>query len=88
MPCRLGRDCFSCKGDAGCCLCEVDEEVLCGILYGVVADEAHRPGEEDVPRHSVIYAVVQVIEAGLKFGIVLWPNVSSKIVHSELDPKA
>ena len=75
-------------GDAGCCLWGVDEEVLCGVLYGVVDDEAHHPGEKDVPRDSVIYAVVQVIGAGLKFGIVLWPEVSLKLVHSELDPKA
>ena len=68
------------RGDAGCCLCGVDEEVLCGVLYGVVDDEAHHPGEKDVPRDSVIYAVVQVIGAGLKFGIVLWPKIFLKLV--------
>ena len=48
-------------GDAGCCLCGVDEGVLCGVLQGVVADEAHHPVEEDVPRDPVIHAVVQVV---------------------------
>ena len=84
-PCRLGRGSFSCRRR---CRVMPGWSSRGSLVEVFVTEEAHNLGEKEIPRDAVVYAVVELVEAGLEFGIVLLPKFLPKLVHSELSPKA